>query len=57
MPEALSTIFPTLFSHHQEQHALVSDIMQVGVHFALRNRLTVAASLELSSLLPLLQVI
>jgi hypothetical protein len=30
--------------------------MQVGVQFALRNRLTAAASLELSSLLPLLQV-
>jgi hypothetical protein len=30
--------------------------MHVGVHFALRNRLTAAASLQLSSLLPLLQV-
>jgi hypothetical protein len=57
MHEPLSTIFPALFSYRQEQHALVNDIMQVGVQFDLRNRLTAAVSFELSSLLPLLQVI
>jgi hypothetical protein len=55
LPEPLSNIFPAIFSHHQNQHTLVGDIMQVGVQNALRNRLTLTTSLELSSLLPLLQ--
>jgi hypothetical protein len=54
LPEPLSTIFPVIFSHHQNQHTLASDIMQAGVQNALRNRLTLTASSELSSLLPLL---
>jgi hypothetical protein len=53
LPEPLATIFPAIFSHHQEQHALVGYILQVGVRHALRNRLTTAS--KLSTLLPLLQ--
>jgi hypothetical protein len=56
LPEPLATVFPALYSHHQTQHGLVSDILQTGVKNALRNRLTIVASAELASLLSLLQV-
>jgi hypothetical protein len=52
LPEPLATVFPALYSHHQTPH----DILQTGVQNALQNRLTIAASAELASLLSLLQV-
>jgi hypothetical protein len=43
LPERLATAYPALFSHHQTQHGIVSDILQEGVQNVLQNRLTNAA--------------
>ncbi|CAM0884058.1 unnamed protein product [Alopecurus aequalis] len=55
LPEPLATAFPALYSHHLKQHALVSDLLQIGIETDLRNRLTPAASSELRLLDLLLQ--
>jgi hypothetical protein len=55
LPEPLATAFPALYSHHTQTHALVCDIMQLGISNGLRCRLTNAASEQLVSLSNLLQ--
>lgn len=47
--------FPCLFSHSVEPFARVANIIRFGLNFNLRDRLTLAASTELVSLLSLLQ--
>lgn len=54
-PEPLAVVFPTLFSHHTNQNAMVATILRDGIELALRNRLTSTAVAELASLNSLLQ--
>ena len=54
-PEPLAVVYPAIFSHHTNQNAMVSTILQDGIELALRNRLTSTAIAELASLNSLLQ--
>jgi hypothetical protein len=55
IPEPLATAYLAIFSHHTKPHILVSIVLQDGIDFNLRNRLTSATASELLSLHVLLQ--
>lgn len=55
LPTPLADTYPHLFSHSTPPSVLVSHVMHYGLLATLRNRLTNIASVELASVLSLLQ--
>jgi hypothetical protein len=56
LPKPLTITHAALYSHHLMPYSLVCDIFELGVQHGLRNRLPDVASIELASLLSLMQV-